>query len=108
MSFFFNDPAPTAIFTLPLPAPLPISIVGLQNSDAITATYFTAATSASPAGLYAIVPTAVDSTPATLLNYDVTLVSSAQHTSELQSRQSLADHLQLDNQTNPTLTASIV
>src|SRR5207237_9892210 len=50
------------------------TIVGLQNGDAITASYSTSATAASAVGSYTIVPTAVDSIPATLSNYDVTLV----------------------------------
>ena len=39
------------------------SIVGLKNSDGITASYATAATVSSPVGTYAIVPTAVNSSP---------------------------------------------
>ncbi|KRB43882.1 hypothetical protein ASD90_19905 [Terrabacter sp. Root181] len=51
------------------------SIAGIKNGDAITATYATTATAASGVGSYAIVPTAVDSTPSTLSNYTVTLVN---------------------------------
>ena len=52
------------------------SIVGLKNSDAITASYATTATAPSPVGTYAIVPTAIDSTPLPkLANYQVTLVN---------------------------------
>lgn len=55
--------------------PLTGSIVGLKNGDAITAAYSTSATAASPVGTYTIVPAAVDSSPSTLGNYRVTLVS---------------------------------
>ena len=52
------------------------SIVGLKNSDPITASYATTATAPSPVGAYAIVPTAIDSTPLPkLANYQVTLVN---------------------------------
>ena len=51
------------------------TIVGIKNGDAITATYSTSATAASPVGPYNIVPAAVDSAPSTLGNYSVTLVN---------------------------------
>jgi hypothetical protein len=51
------------------------SIAGVKNGDAITATYSTPAAAGSPVGTYAIVPAAVDSSPSTLGNYRVTLVS---------------------------------
>ena len=51
------------------------SIVGLQNGDGITASYSTVATAASPVADYAIVPAAVDASPAKLDNYTVTLVN---------------------------------
>jgi MBG domain-containing protein/Big-like domain-containing protein len=47
------------------------SIVGIKNSDNITATYATTATQSSPAGTYAIVPTLVDP-DSKLGNYTVT------------------------------------
>jgi len=47
------------------------TISGIQNGDNVTATYASAATSASPAGTYAIVSTLVDSTNK-LGNYSVT------------------------------------
>jgi hypothetical protein len=50
------------------------SIVGLKNGDGITATYSTSAGTSSSVGSYRIVPTAVDSSPSTLSNYNVTLV----------------------------------
>jgi uncharacterized membrane protein len=48
------------------------TITGIQNADNITATYATAATPASPVGMYAIVPTLVDP-GGKLGNYAVTL-----------------------------------
>lgn len=51
------------------------AIVGIKNGDAITDTYITEATAASPVGAYAIVPAAIDSTPSTLGNYTVNLVN---------------------------------
>jgi mucin-19 len=51
------------------------AISGLQNGDAITATYNSAATAVSPVGNYDVVPAAVDSTPAKLANYSVTLTN---------------------------------
>jgi hypothetical protein len=49
-------------------------ITGLLNSDVITATYSTTATSASGVGTYPIIPAAVG-TPAVLANYSITLVN---------------------------------
>jgi parallel beta-helix repeat protein len=49
------------------------TIAGLKNGDGITASY--AAYEGNTAGAYDIVPTAVDSLPATLGNYHVTLIS---------------------------------
>ena len=64
--------APTSRNTKPM---FSGTIIGLKNGDAITATYSTMATPASPVGQYAIVPAAVDSVPSTLNNYSVTLVN---------------------------------
>jgi hypothetical protein len=50
------------------------TIVGLENGDAIWATYSTTATLTSPAGTYAIVPTAVAMVPGKLSNYAITLI----------------------------------
>ena len=50
------------------------TIVGIENNDAITATYSTSATPGSAVGSYTIVPAAVDSVPSMLNNYTVTLV----------------------------------
>src|SRR5205823_15045166 len=49
------------------------TVMGIKNSDAITASYSTGAGPTSPVATYAIVPAAVDSTPGTLGNYSVTL-----------------------------------
>ncbi len=49
------------------------TISGIKNGDAITASYSTSASAGSPVGGYAIVPAAVDASPAKLGNYDVTL-----------------------------------
>jgi hypothetical protein len=49
--------------------PLTGTVVGLVNGDTDTATYSTTATSRSPIGAYAIVPSLVDS------NYDITFVN---------------------------------
>jgi hypothetical protein len=50
-------------------------ITGIKNNDNITASYTTAANQASGVGTYAIVPAAVDASPAKLNNYTVTLVN---------------------------------
>ncbi|MGC2742183.1 MAG: MBG domain-containing protein, partial [Candidatus Angelobacter sp.] len=57
------------IYGDPVPA-LTGAIVGIKNGDNITATFSTTATSASPVGTYAIVPTLVDPTNK-LSNYTV-------------------------------------
>ena len=49
------------------------SIVGIKNSDAITASYSTTADATTGVGSYSIVPAAVDASTAKLLNYSVTL-----------------------------------
>jgi len=51
------------------------SITGIQNGDAITATYSTSAVASSDVGTYTIVPAAVDPSPSKLGNYSVTLVN---------------------------------
>ncbi|HET7456053.1 MAG TPA: MBG domain-containing protein [Gemmatimonadaceae bacterium] len=51
------------------------TIAGIKNGDGITATYSTSANNASPVGNYAIVPAAVDASPAKLANYAVTLTN---------------------------------
>lgn len=51
------------------------TITGLKNSDAITATYSSAATQQDHVGTYAIVPAAVDASPPKLANYTVTLTN---------------------------------
>jgi len=73
------NPAPLTItadsFTAPVGGPFPTFtgvITGLKNTDVITATYTTTATTASPAGTYPITPSP-DPNPL-LVNYAVTLV----------------------------------
>jgi choice-of-anchor A domain-containing protein len=51
------------------------TIAGLQNGDAITATYTTSATTASPVGTYPIAPAVRDSIPGKLCNYTVRLIN---------------------------------
>jgi MBG domain-containing protein/Big-like domain-containing protein len=53
------------------------TVAGLKNGDGITAVYGTSATTGSPVGTYAIVATAIDSSPSRLGNYTVTLVNGA-------------------------------
>src|SRR5579871_2831456 len=51
------------------------TIVGIKNSDNITATYSTTATTSSPVGTYPIVPAVSDNGTGKLSNYSVTLVN---------------------------------
>ena len=62
------------IYGDPLPA-FSGTITGIKNADNITATYSTAATSASNVGTYAIVPAPSDNGTGALANYNVTLVN---------------------------------
>jgi hypothetical protein len=73
-------PAPLQItadsFTAPVGGPFPIftgTILGLKNTDVITASYTTTADLTSPAGTYPITPSA-DPNPL-LVNYSVTLIN---------------------------------
>jgi hypothetical protein len=50
-------------------------VTGIKNGDAITASYSTTATKASPVGVYDIVPSLVDTEPGVLANYEVTLTN---------------------------------
>src|SRR5207237_1403236 len=84
------------------------TIVGLQNGDAITASYSTSATAASAVGTYTIVPAAVDSTPATLSNYDVTLVDATLTVSKAPLSITAADKGKVYGAANPVLTGTIV
>src|SRR5207248_10928058 len=51
------------------------TITGIQNGDAITASYTSAADAASAVGSYAIVPTLSDGGSSKLSNYNVTITS---------------------------------
>src|SRR5207253_2874208 len=84
------------------------SIVGLKNSDAITATYATTADAASGVGSYAIVPTAVDSSPSKLGNYSVSLVNGSLSVTPAPLTITAADKTKVYGDANPTLTGSIV
>jgi hypothetical protein len=74
------SPAPLTIqandATAPVGGPFPTftgTITGLKNTDVVTASYSTTATTTSPAGTYPIIPSA-DPSPA-LGNYAVTLIN---------------------------------
>jgi 6-phosphogluconolactonase (cycloisomerase 2 family)/Zn-dependent membrane protease YugP len=64
--------------TMPYGGPIPVltgTIVGIKNTDNITASYSTTATVTSPAGTYPIVPAVSDNGTGVLSNYSVTLVN---------------------------------
>ncbi|WP_304437900.1 MBG domain-containing protein, partial [Terrabacter sp. Root181] len=84
------------------------SILGLKNGDGITASYTTGATALTGVGTYAIVPTAVDSTPATLANYQVTLVDGTLSITKAALTVTADDKTKVYGSANPTLTGSIV
>ena len=92
----YGDPNPT----------LTGSIDGLKNGDPITATYTTAATQSSPVGTYAIVPAAVDSSPSTLGNYDVTLVNGTLTVTKAVLTVTAEDESRIYGDANPTFTAA--
>jgi 6-phosphogluconolactonase (cycloisomerase 2 family) len=62
-SMVYGDPVP----------PLSGTIAGIVNGDNITATFSTVATSASPVGTYAIVPTLSDNGTGALANYSLVI-----------------------------------
>ena len=64
-SMVYGDPVPALTGT----------ITGIKNGENITASYSTAATSASPVGTYAIVPTVTDNATGALANYTVVINS---------------------------------
>jgi hypothetical protein len=75
-------PAPVTIiansFTRPANTPNPTltgTVSGVVAGQTITATYATTATESSPAGTYAIVPTAVAGTDTLLANYAITITN---------------------------------
>ncbi|KRB43108.1 hypothetical protein ASD90_22290 [Terrabacter sp. Root181] len=83
------------------------TITGIKNSDGITATYATTATAASSVGSYSIVPTAVDSTPATLANYQVTLVNGSLSVTTAPLTVRAGDQVAQYSDPSPTLTKQI-
>jgi hypothetical protein len=81
-------------------------LVGLKPGDAITATYSTVATTTSSVGNYAIVPAAVDSTPAKLANYTVTLNNGSLSVTKASLTIKADDKTKLVGAANPSFTAS--
>ncbi|WP_392544136.1 MBG domain-containing protein [Oryzobacter telluris] len=84
------------------------SIVGLKNADAITASYSTSAIVTSSVGNYAITPAAVDSSPAKLGNYTLTLSDAALTVTRAPLMITAADKTRVYGEANPVLTGSIV
>src|SRR3989441_2028926 len=83
------------------------TIAGLQNGDGISATYFTAADATSPVGPYAVVPTAVDSSPSRIANYDVVLVDGTLTIGKATLTITGGDFAHTYGAANPTLTGTI-
>jgi hypothetical protein len=83
------------------------SISGVQNSDAITASYTTVADQTSNVGDYDIVPTAVDASPAKLSNYNVTLVKGTLRVTKAPLTITADDQQKVLGSANPTLTGVI-
>jgi hypothetical protein len=81
------------------------TITGIQNSDAITATYSTTATAASPVGTYPIAPTLSDPTNK-LGNYDVTINNGTLTVTEALLTITADNKTKLLNAPNPTFMAS--
>jgi hypothetical protein len=82
------------------------NIVGLQDGDNITASYTTPATTSSPVGAYAIVPTLNDP-DGKLTNYSVTLSHGQLTVGPAPLLVSADDASRQFGQTNPTFTATI-
>jgi hypothetical protein len=82
------------------------SISGIQNSDAITESFSTAASAASGVGDYAIVPHA-DATDAVLANYTVDATNGTLTVTKRTLTISAADKSKLYGADNPTFTGSI-
>src|SRR5207237_1070247 len=82
------------------------TILGIKNSDNITATYASTATPASPVGGYAIVPTLVD--PGNKLgNYDVTSTNGTLSVTPAPLSVTTDDKARLYGDANPTFTGTI-
>src|SRR5207237_874564 len=84
------------------------TIVGLQNGDAVTASYSTSATAASAVGSYTIVPTAVDSIPATLSNYDLSLVNATLTVGKAALSVTADNKNRLYGEANPVFTGTLL
>ena len=80
---------------------------GLKNSDAITATYASAATAASPVGTASIVPTLVDAVPSKLANYTVTSNNGTLTISAAPLTITAADATRVYGDLNPTFTGTL-
>src|SRR2546430_10206934 len=106
--FFFNDPAPTEFYPLPLPDALPISSIRLTVSarpaSSTSATTTAAPSAARPSARARPMPLAPPVTTPTRPLNDSTAVSlcywdyarSEEHTSELQSQSNLVCRLLLE------------
>src|SRR3712207_6928190 len=96
MVFFFNDTAPTEIYTLSLHDALPICSPSRTGSSPSAATIFSRADASEPAGRWSPSRSiAATSAFASIGN------RSEEHTSELQSRQYLVCRLLLEKKNNP-------
>ncbi|HUS16665.1 MAG TPA: MBG domain-containing protein, partial [Chloroflexia bacterium] len=82
------------------------SIVGVKNDDAISASYSTTATNATGVGSYAIVPAAVDSNPAKLSNYAVTLINGTLTIAKAVLTVTADNKSRIYGDANPAFTAS--
>lgn len=83
------------------------TISGIQNGDGITATYTTPATVGSIVGAYAIVPAAVDATPAKLGNYTVTLTNGTLTVTQAPLTVTTNARTKVQGDMNPPLTGSV-
>jgi hypothetical protein len=81
------------------------SIAGIQNGDAITATYATGATAASDAGVYAIVPSLNDP-DSKLSNYSVTVVNGSLTITKAPLTVTADDKSRAYGDADPTFTAA--
>jgi 6-phosphogluconolactonase (cycloisomerase 2 family) len=82
------------------------SIAGLKNGDAITATFATLATSGSPVGTYAIVPTLQDPT-AKLGNYTASSINGVLTVTPAPLNVSAASTSRVYGDPNPVFTGSV-
>jgi len=82
------------------------TITGIKNGDGITASYSTVATASSGVDSYAIVPAAVDASPAKLANYAVTLVDGSLVVGKAALTVTADDKTRVYGDANPGLTVS--